>query len=387
MSLWHTKNEEVLFKKEHPLKVECSRQKLFEALSVTCPVASSRTALPILQTLRLEAENGYLNVLGCDGEIWAEHQIPARVAQSGSVCLSAKLLLDLVSSLPDGDISLEQDGNLFYLKQGNSDWKMLPLPADQFPEPPYVESHAELKLPVGEIQEAISCIDHATAEDESRPILTGILFSYDGVMLTMVATDTYRLAVLHMDKPGIGAEIEVVVPEKALKALKNLPLALDKEITLCFDDRRLFIETEDSRIVAQLLAGSFPNWKSVIAGDRSRSWTFDRKEFIEHLKRAMILGRDAANKIYLKGFEDLIEISAQSADKGEAKEEVEAVCKHNGVEEVRFALNGRYMLDALTALKSEEILAEFEDAARPIVLRGSEKGDQHYCMIMPMVLG
>ena len=63
----------------------------------------------------------------------------------------------------------------------------------------------------------------------------------------------------------------------------------------------------------------------LIAGDRSRSWTFDRKEFIEHLKRAMILGRDAANKIYLKGFEDLIEISAQSADKGEAKEEVEAV--------------------------------------------------------------
>ncbi len=369
------------------MKVECSRQKLFEALSVTCPVASSRTALPILQTLRLEAEDSYLNVLGCDGEIWAEHQISANVVQNGSVCLSAKLLLDLVSSLPDGDISLEQDGNLFYIKQGNSDWKMLPLPADQFPEPPYVESHAELKLPVGELQEAISCIDHATAEDDSRPILTGILFSYDGTKLTLVATDTYRLAVLHLNKPGIGAELEVVVPEKALKTLRNLPLEPTKEITLCFDDRRLFIETENSRIVAQLLAGSFPNWQSVIAGDRTKSWTFDRKEFLEHLKRAMILGRDTANKIYLKGFEDLVEISAQSADKGEAKEEVEAVCKHNGEEEIRFALNGRYMLDALSALKNEGVSAEFEDASRPIILRGTEKGDQHYCIIMPMVLG
>ena len=111
----------------------------------------------------------------------------------------------------------------------------------------------------------------------------------------------------------------------------------------------------------------------------------DAIEIEEILSTVLAVARDSANRVSFKGFQDLIEMSAQSPDKGEAKEEIEAVCKH-GVEEIRFALNGRYLLDALSALKSEGICAEFEDSTRPIILRGTENEEKHYCIIMPMAI-
>jgi DNA polymerase-3 subunit beta len=366
------------------VKIECSREELAEGLSLAGAVATGRTALPILQTIRLEAEKSTLTLLGCDGEMWAQRKILACVEQCGTLCVPAKLFTDVVLSLPNGNVTLELQNNTLFLEQGSSKWRMLALSPEEFPQIPEVEHRSELKLPLGELLEAIQSVSYATAEDEGRPVLTGVLFTYDGSCLTLVATDTHRLAVLHLDKPGIGAELRAIVPQKALKAFKNLPLKENEIVSIRFDETRLAVDADEAKIVAQLLAGSYPNWQVVVPSEPTRSWTFDRVEFLEHVKRAMILARDNANRVKFKGLDGQVQISTRSEDKGEAKEEVPAVNK-NG--EIEVAFNGRYVMDALSSIKSDGVRIEFVEPSRPAIFRGAEDGERHYCVIMPMMLG
>ena len=367
------------------MKVICPQKDLSLALSHIAPIAMGRTALPILQTIRLNAEESTLSLLSCDGEMWAERKILARIEEPGSICVSAKLLLDLITALPNSNITLEIKDNSLYIGNDHSEWHMLALPANDFPEIPNIEPNSELKLSMSEFKDAIDKVAYAVADDLSRPILTGVLFNYDETQLTLVATDTHRLSVYQLNKEGIGSEIEAVVPEKALRSIKNLPIEDPEEISLKFDDTRLFVQSSDSTIVSQLLAGSFPNWQSVIPQETSGSWTFDKGDFVENVKRTMILARDNANRILFKGSEGQILMGAKSEEKGQAKEEIPAVCK-NG--EIEIAFNGKYVLEALSTLDAEGVKAEFTESSRPAIIKSADasENENHYCVIMPMAL-
>ncbi len=366
------------------MKIECSRKELSDALGLTTAASSVRTALMILQTLKIEAEGSNLTLLGCDGEMWAERRILANVQEPGAICVQAKLLQDIVASLPDGTVALELQDTSLFLRQGSAEWRMMALPAEEFPKLPEVEGTSRITLSMGELRDAVSGVSYAVADDNSRPVLTGVLFRYDGKKLTLVATDTHRLAVLALDRDGIGSDISAIVPEKALRTIRNLPMADTEEVTIRFDETRLGVDAGDCKVVSQLLVGTYPNWERVVPQEHTRTWVVDRTELMDNVKRAMIMARDNANRVRFTGRADQILISARSEDKGEAKEEIQAVCK-NG--EIDIAFNGKYVQDALAAIRTEGVLAEMTEPSRPALFRPVDGGDQRYCVIMPMALG
>jgi len=344
---------------------------------------SARTSLPILMTLYLEAGESSLRLLGCDGEIWAERTILANVSKPGTVCVNYQILQQLVSTLPDGPITLSLENTTLLMTQGQSEWKLMALPGDDFPQPPEVQSAAELRLTIGEFRGLVDGVAYAVADDQARPVLTGVLFVYDGSVLTLVATDTHRLAVRRLERDGIGSNINAVVPEKALKAIKNLPISDDEEVVVKFDETRLGVDAGQAKVVSQLLMGAYPNWERVVPAEHTRIWTVDRDELISNVNRAMILARDNANRIRFKGAGEQIVIMARSDEKGEAREEV-AIISQNG--DLEIAFNGRYVLDALKAMKAQGVRAEMTEPARPAVFRPVDESDQQYCVIMPMAL-
>ncbi|MBL8048348.1 MAG: DNA polymerase III subunit beta [Chthonomonas sp.] len=365
------------------MKLECSRKDLFDALVLTAAASSTRSSNPILQTLRLTADGSSLTLLGCDSEMWAERRILASVTEPGSICVEAALLRDLVAKLGDGPITLTLENGNFFIRTSMSEWRMMVLPADDFPPIPAVEARSELRLNMGDYRRAVDGVSFAVADDSSRIILTGVFMQYDGNTLTLVATDTHRLAVLRLEKEGIGSDIKVVVPEKALKAVKNLPIDDASEVTISFDETRIFVDTGDGKVVSQLLIGNYPQWEKVVPAEATRSWTLDRAELIENVGRAMILARGNANRIKFSGHGDQITISARSEDKGEAKEEVATVSKNGDID---IAFNGHYVIQALSALNCDAIIADMTESSRPAVFRPTEAQDGHYCVIMPMAL-
>lgn len=366
------------------MKAECQRRELLDALNLTGSATSQRSALPILMTVRIEAGESGLTLLGCDGEMWAQRKILAHVEDPGAICVSFQLIKDVVANLPDGQVSLEVEGTSLYLREGASEYRMMVLPAEEFPRIPDFGSNAELTLTMGEFRSAVDSVAYAVAEDQSRPQLTGVLFVYDGKTLTLVATDTHRLAVRMLDKEGIGSNLHAILPAKALKTLKSLPMAEDESISLRFDDTRLSVDAGDCKVVSQLLAGTFPDWQRVVPKEHTRTWTVDRAELLENIKRTLIIAKDAANRIRFSGQGEHVLLSARSEDKGEAKEMVSVVSKDGDIE---IAFNGKFIQDVLGSMKSDGIRAELTEASRAAVFRPIEGGDSQFCVIMPMALG
>lgn len=340
--------------------------------------------MAILQTLKLDAKDSSLTLTACDGEMWAERKILANVPVDGSACVQAKLLSDVISSLPDGTVTMELDGSALLLRQTGSEWRMLALPAAEFPAIPEVNQTSEIRLKMGELRELAGGVSYAVADETSRPILTGVLFTYDGSILTLVATDTHRLAVVRLTREGIGSEVTAVVPERALRSIRNLPLTDAEEVRVRFDESRIGVDSGEARVVSQLLAGSYPNWERVVPSEHTRTWVIDRNELLDNVKRALIMARDNAFRVRFSGHGEQVQISARSEEKGEAKEELVAVTKNGDID---IAFNGRYVIEAISALKGEGIRAEMTEPSRPAVFRPVEGDADRYCVIMPMALG
>jgi DNA polymerase-3 subunit beta len=366
------------------MKLDCPRKEFFEAVSAAAAAPSTRTTVNILQNLLIQASDSGVRILGCDGEMWVERDVACMVSESGAICLQAKLLNDLVSAMPDGDIQLKTlDGNGVLLQQGQSEYRMLSLDAEDFPEPPEFSGEAELRIKMGTLRHAVDSVIFAVSTDQHRQVLTGVLFNYNGQVLTLVATDTHRLAVRKMDQPGIGDSINAVVPEKAVKAIKALPMADDDEVVLRFGGGRIGVEAQGAKVISQLIAGTYPNWERVVPSECTRSWTIEVDQLEDKLRRAMIVARDNANRVRFKGNGDQIVISARSEEKGEAKEEVPMVPSNGDIE---IAFNGAYVREALGPIESAGVKVEMTEASRAAAFRAADGDSGYFCVIMPMAL-
>lgn len=366
------------------MKFDCPRKEFFEAVSAASAAASVRTSVNILQNLKIQADGASVRVMGCDGEMWVERQVACLVTEPGAICVPAKLLNDLVSSLPDGDLQLRTlDGNGVMLQQGASEYRMVSLDADDFPDIPDFGGDAELRLPMKTLRDAVESVSYAVSTDFHRQVLTGVLFTYDGKTLTLVATDTHRLAVRRIDKVGIGSNINVVVPEKALRAIRALPVSDDAEVAILFGGGRAGVDAGGAMVISQLLAGTYPNWERVVPSESTRVWSVESDQLQEKVHRTMILARDNANRVRFKGYGDQILLAARSEEKGEAKEEVPMVAQNGDVE---IAFNGRYVEDALKPMTGPGVRIEMTESSRPAVFRPADDENGYFCVIMPMAL-
>lgn len=365
------------------MKVTVSKKELSEALNIAAGASSVRTSLPVLASIKITAASSAVTLTGCDGEMWAQATSPAQVESEGAVCVQQKLLTDIAAQLPDGEVEISLEGTQVFLRIGASEWKLMAFPADEFPPVPEVTPTGSLSLKYGQLVKGLSSVMYAVSDDTSRPVLTGVLFTYDGGHLTLVATDTHRMAVHKVAQEGIGNQVTAIVPEKALKVVRSLNLGMEDDITLGISENRLIVDIGSAKLVSQLLVGQYPNWERVVPAEYTRVWTMDRDELSVNVKRAMILARDSANRIRFSGQGEKIVISARSEDKGEAKEEVAMVAKNGDVD---IAFNGRYVIEALGALEGEGVRAEMTESSRPAILRPTDSDDT-FCVVMPMAMG
>lgn len=366
------------------MKLTVSRKELQDSLALASSASGTRSAYVVYLNIKLTAKNSRLAMLGCDGEMWAEANCPAAIETEGAACVNQKLLSEIVSALTDDEVVIEQDGTQVRLRSGNSEWKLLATPEDQFPEIPETVATNELKMPIGVLKNGLTAVDYAVSDDISRLMLTGVMFKYDGATLTLVATDTHRLAVNRIHREGMGSEISAVVPQKALRMIRQLPIADDEEITLRFDDTRISVDVGVARLVSQLLtSGVYPNWERVVPSDFTRQWTLDRKQFHDNLRRALILAKDNSNRVTLSAKGETLLISARSEDRGEGKEELPIISQNGDLD---IAFNVRYVMDALSNIPGDGIRAEMSEASKPAVLRPVEGGEDCFCVVMPMAL-
>lgn len=370
------------------MNVSVMQENLARGLGIVGRAVSSRATLPVLANVLLKTDNAGLKLTATNLEIGINCWVPGKVTDEGEITVPAKLLADLVSSLPNQRIDLVFSPKDRTLKVtcGGSRSSIKGIEADEFPVVAAIGDSPATSADSRAMRDALAEVVFAAASDESRPILTGVLTRLAGDSMTLAAADNYRIAVrtVALTKP-VSPEMTIVVPARSYSELMRILPDSEApiEITVTPNKSQVLFRVEGIDLVSRLIEGQFPNYEPVIPVDHSSSAVIDRELFLASARRASIFARDSANiiKVELGGEAgDGISISAHAADVGDAADTLEATLEG---QPTTIAFNARYLIDVLSNLDAEEARLELSGPLAPGVVRGVGRSDYVH-VIMPV---
>jgi DNA polymerase-3 subunit beta len=372
------------------LKASSARKDLFEGIQAVGKAVAARTSLPILTHIRVSAFDGKLSVMATDLEMWMEHTFPVTsLTAAGAATAPAKNFTELLGAMPDADVDLdlEQDTCALHLRCNKANYKLLGLPADEFPLLPQVTDETHFTVDRLLLRDAIKQTIFATSSDETRAILTGVLIVFSGESLRFVATDTHRLAVREIAVKSGEGNASAIVPARAMNELRNIVgnEAGEVRVTLSHNQIQFNVATgnKETTLISRLIDGQFPNYERVIPSQTTRTLTMKREPLIAAIRRAAIVARDNANRIVLRAEDDeRLTLTAESGSVGNAYEEIE-IARGGDDAPIEIAFNARYLSDSLAVLDSEGINLELTEPLRPGVIKPTDSQD-YLCVLMPM---
>lgn len=338
---------------------------------------SSRNTISILGNLLLEAGDGQLKATGTDLDTAIHATGLCTVKQPGSITAPAALLQDIISKLPEDLVTLEDEDGKLRIRCGRSAPTLLTAPAEDYPVVPTVSEGSSVELTQSQLKQLLNNTLYASAKDETRSLLMGVLFDASAKALTAVATDTHRLVktTLH---PAVEGEFSIIVPAKALQEVQKM-LRDSGTVTITTNDSQVQFECNGVTLTSRLLDGQFPNFEKVIPPQSKTSTTFNRIALLNALRRAYIVAKSAAEKVVLNFTDGVCTLTAESQDIGKALEEVPV----SFTGEFSIAVNARYLIELLGAVSAENVTLHLNTALSPI--RVEVEGQSEFVsVLMPM---
>jgi DNA polymerase III subunit beta len=353
------------------MKFRISKEKFLEGLQQVQNVVSSRATLPILSNVLIEVDQDALRMTTTDLDVVVSGRVLADEVESpGSTTLPVRRLATIVRELPADDIEVDVSGeNAASMRCGNSFFKILGLPADDFPPTPGFEDAREFKLSTQTLRDGLRKVAYAISTDETRYVLNGVLCQFKDGKLTLVATDGRRLAMTDTDiEFPESMECSVIVPTKAVNELQRLlKEGPDKtDVRVRIGARQISFEMNQNLLVSKLIEGNYPNFRQVIPGQAKFRVTLEREAFLQAVQRVSLLAQDKSNSVKINFSRDGIEITANSADIGEARESM--AVRYTGPD-MAIAFNPEYLMAPFRNLDDDEVHLDLIDEVSPGVVR------------------
>ena len=366
---------------------------LSKALGRSQGIVEKKSTMPILSHVLLEAKKGGgLVVSATDLDIAVSSEHPCEVVKEGAVAVSARHLYDIVRALPEAEVTLRRaQNNYLEVKSGPSEFKIVGLPAEDFPTLPRFEKVPFTDVQAGTLLEMIERTFMAVSNDETRYNLNGVYFEPSAEALRLVATDGHRLSM--SEKPlqgGFGLKRGVILPKKGLAELRKLLSEVAEagaeegagDTKLGFVENSAILRRPGVVLSMRLIEGLFPDYKQVIPKTGDKVVSVGRDRLLETLRRISILSTDKAHAVKLELAKGHLRVTSQNPDLGEAKEEVPV--EYDG-DALKFGFNARYILDVLAVLRSKDVKLELADDLSPGVVKGGDEVDQGFtAVVMPM---
>lgn len=362
------------------MKFVCDGMILSDAAFTVVKACATKTITPVLECIKIEAKNDTLTLTAYDGEISIEKKVKAEVLDEGEVCVNGKFFSDFVGKISFAEVVIVSDEKGIVIRYGDSESYMQTLPASDFPvvtteinEEKYFEtSEADFK-------ELISKVVFCCATDESRPILKGCLLEAKNGTLYASALDGFRMACSYCDLKASGAEMKIVCPARTLTEISRM-LGDSEDLKIYADKNRLSVAVNDTTITSRLYTGEFVKKENIFPVQFTTKALTSKNALLDSVERASILIRGDKNNLVVFDIKNgKVTISANS-EMGKIEESVDAEVEGK---ELKIAVNGKYMLDALKALKEEKILLSFNSSIAPFTLENEEDKKDQY-LVMPL---
>ena len=365
-----------------------AKKSLFEqALLPVCKIVGTRTTLPLIENVLLEAKGQQLKIVATDLEIGMERFVDVDVLEEGSTTVPARVFADVISNLKNVNIEIIQDEKtkLLEVKGEGFNYKFNTCPSDEFPLLPEVIPMQSFYINSTILREAIKdTVFAASPQGDVNTVLCGVFFQVNEGKLIMVATDGRRLArkIITLDeKSSISASF--IAPVKALNELvKNLN-DLDENLQITIGGAQVLFKSNTFSFFSRLIEGQFPPYENIIPEENPNKLNIDREKFLSSLKRAVILAqeRETPKLVKIKAYDGKMIITANTQDLGQAYEEVEY--KGEEKRELAIAFNARFLIDVLGTIPNKDITFEVSDPVKPAVVRPSEQNGYLY-VVMPI---
>ena len=354
------------------MNLTISKEQIMHGLQAVQNVVSTRTTLPILSNVLLEAEGNRLKLTATDLDVTVTCAVEATVKKGGATTVPVKKLFGIIRELNNGDIELEVDEkNNCSIRAGASFYKVNGLAAEEYPPMPKFKDEKKVSLKQETVKSMMRKTSFAISTDESRYVLNGIFMSLKDHKLTMVATDGRRLALVDEELDVTEqSQGEFIVPAKAVNELNRL-LQGTGELEIRYSENQAAFNLKDDKgfsilIVSKLIEGNYPNYRQVIPGEAKERVSLVREEFLHALRRAEIMTSEKSNSVKLTFTKNNLAITANSPEVGEARESIAVNYKGK---DMAIAFNPKYMIDPLGALAEDEVFFELIDELSPGVLK------------------
>ncbi len=363
------------------MKFVCNGMTLSDAALTVSKACAVKTITPVLECIKLHAENDGLTLTAYDGEISIEKKVRAEVLEEGELCVNGKTFADFVGKISSFEVVISSDEKGITIRYADSESYMQSLPADEFPllGEKTTEDKEYFEIKQEDLKSLISKVVFCCATDGSRPILKGALLETKGGKLTATALDGFRMAYAYADVCGDSADMKIVCPARTLTEISRM-LDGDEPLKIYADKYLLAVAVKDTVITSRLYAGEFVKKENIFPLDFATKVTVKRAELIDGVERASVLIRgDKYNLVVLDIKNGKIVINANS-DMGKIEETV--VAELDG-KEVKVAMNSKYLLDAVKALTEENVVLSFNTAVTPFTLENVGDKSAQY-LVLPL---
>ena len=349
------------------MKLSVSKEKLLEGLQTVQNVVSTRTTLPILSNVLLEAADGQLRLTTTDLDVGMRGAIEATIEKPGAATLPARRLFTIVRELPSAEILLEVDSkSIASIRCGPSFFKIMGLPQEEFPPLPKFEDAKTFTLRQKDLKDGLRKTAYAISTDETRYVLNGILFSFKDNKLTLVATDGRRLALVDIELEFPRShEIDIILPTKAVTELARL-VSEEGDIRMSVSENQVAFEVDGTLLVSKLIEGNYPNYRQVIPPEAKERITLERESFLNTVHRVSLLSSEKSNSVKLVFSKNNIDIIANTPEVGEARESLPVSYKGR---DFSVAFNPEFLMAPLRNLPNDEVFLDLIDEMSPGVIK------------------
>ncbi|MBD1216488.1 MAG: DNA polymerase III subunit beta [Anabaena sp. CoA2_C59] len=363
------------------MKLICSQSDLSSNLSLVSRAVPSRPTHPVLANILLQADakTNQVSLTAFDLSLGIRTSFTAEVLESGAIALPAKLLVDITSRLPEGEITLDDqsgdaggEGIIVTLKPKTGRYQVRAMGAEEFPELPVIENAEAITLTTAALIEGLKGSLFATSSDETKQVLTGVHLTLKQDTLEFAATDGHRLAVLETnnERPVEGSEqVEVTVPARALRELQRMlghSSASEDTVAVYLDQGQVVFAWQNQRLTSRTLEGQYPAYRQLIPRQFERQVTLERKQFISTLERIAVLADQKNNivKVSIDNANQEITLSCEAQDVGSGTESMPAQISG---EDIDIAFNVKYLMEGLKELPSSEIQMHLNQSLTPVI--------------------
>lgn len=360
----------------------CEKQKLQEGISIANKAITGKTTMPILEGIYINAKKEGLTLIGSDMDVSIETKVDADILEEGMIVIDAKIFGEIIRKLPNSDIKIETlENDIIQITCEKSVFNLVYMNGEDYPAIPSINENLSVEFPQNILKNMIKGTSFAIAQDETRPILQGILFEVKNKNLNLVALDGYRLAVRSefLDNEN---DIEVVIPGKTLNEVSKILEDVSDIVKITFTNNHILFNLNNTKVISRLLDGKFVNYSSLLPQEHKILVDVNKQQLQNCIERASLMAKDSNSNLIKLDVQEENMIITSNSQLGKVREELSINLQG---EAIQIAFNSRYLLDVLKNIDDDEVKMEMTSSVSPCVIKCKNTDNSKY-LVLPVRL-